>query len=552
RPALVLAVVVAASAVVRLSAVQPTVAYPWPFAGMVFRFLCTDFFRNRATFGAITDAAMFLEGLGLFVAGVTLVGQNRALGHRLLTMVTCGAAGVAALNIGQLFTASLRTGDTWNALVMSIDAIRITVAFPDLNAAGSYLAMGLLLAAGLAFAALGRDETLGRAGVGRWLGLLWLPVVPFLALGLWLTGSRTALVAVTPAACALLPVASRASRWSAWGAICVAVLVVVLSLPFAGDRFSLSTESPRPVRVAVNYRLETTRAAFRMIAERPVFGVGVGSFYARSGEYFTPAFRKEIPGENAHNNFLQVLAELGVIGFVPFLWIIGVVGAAVATGWRSGRLPAAATAGAAGLVAFILTWLAGHPLLIFEVATAFWLVLAAVAALAVEGGVETGHPTRDHLWRWAAALIVVIAVASVPLRGRDAAQRANLTNAAIGLSAWETDDGGARFRRMIDRAAQFYVPADATSMRLPVRLERNSRDGAAVNLEIQLDGELANRVRIEGTNWSEVAMVLPRPRHDQGHRSVQISIVNVERGAEGGRPLSLDIGEPTLTTLERR
>jgi hypothetical protein len=243
---------------------------------------------------------------------------------------------------------------------------------------------------------------------------------------------------------------------------------------------------------------------------------------------------------------------LGVIGFVPFLWIIGVVGAAVATGWRSGRLPAAATAGAAGLVAFILTWLAGHPLLIFEVATAFWLVLAAVAALAVEGGVETGHPTRDDLWRWAAALIVVIAVASVPLRGRDAAQRANLTNAAIGLSAWEMDDGGARFRRMIDRAAQFYVPADATSMRLPVRLERNSRDGAAVNLEIQLDGELANRVRIEGTNWSEVAMVLPRTAPSRSYRTVGLSVVSSESGA-GGRPQELvEIGVPLIAEPGKR
>ncbi|HEX7484919.1 MAG TPA: hypothetical protein VF332_02110, partial [Vicinamibacterales bacterium] len=254
RPALVLAVVVAASGVVRLSAVQPTVAYPWPFAGMVFRFLYTDFFRNRATFGAIADAAFFLEGLGLFVAGVTLVGQNRALGHRLLTMVTCGAAGVAALNIGQLLMASLSTGDVWDALVRSIHTIRITAAFPDLNAAGSYLAMDLLLSVGLAFAALGHDETGGRAGAGHRLGLLWLPVVPVLAIGLWLTGSRTALVAVVPAAFALLPVVFRAPRWAAWGAIGAAVLAVALSLPLAGGRFSVSTETRRPVRVAVNYR----------------------------------------------------------------------------------------------------------------------------------------------------------------------------------------------------------------------------------------------------------------------------------------------------------
>jgi hypothetical protein len=75
--------------------------------------------------------------------------------------------------------------------------------------------------------------------------------------------------------------------------------------------------------------------------------------------------------------------------------------------------------GAAGLAAFILTSLTGHPLLIFEVATAFWLVLGAVAALAVTEGeaVRPGRPSRLPAGEWAALVLAIAAIASVPFRG---------------------------------------------------------------------------------------------------------------------------------------
>jgi O-antigen ligase len=150
-----------------------------------------------------------------------------------------------------------------------------------------------------------------------------------------------------------------------------------------------------------------------------VFGVGVGAFFERSAEYVTPAFRTIVPRENAHNNFLQVLAELGIVGFVPFVWVLGAVAWSVVRSWRTGRLSAAAVGGAAGLAAFVMTWLSGHPLLIFEVATAFWLVLGTVAALAIGDEAETsGERRRGARARgWIVLLLVAAAIASVPFRG---------------------------------------------------------------------------------------------------------------------------------------
>jgi O-antigen ligase len=367
-PAIALAAVVTASALVQLNAAKPDIV----------------------RFGAA--AALFLEGLGLFAAVVVTGLRVTDFGTRLLAMVSVGAAGVGAFSIVRLVTVSLRQPDVWTALAQYIETIRISAAFPDPNAAGSYLAMGLLVAVGVSLGRQFEPPGAGR-GVGeRRLGLLWLAAIPIIASGLWLTGSRAAFVAAVVASVTFVPLARRAPRRLARRAALALVIALMATLPFAAERLSPPEATGRALPRAFSIRVEMARTAGRMIASHPVFGVGVGAFFARSGDYIAPAFREIVPRENAHNNFLQVLAELGIVGFVPFMWVLGAAAWSVVRAWRAGRLPAAAVGGAAGLAAFVMTWLTGPPLLIFEVATAFWLVLGAVAALAASAFV----PLRGH------------------------------------------------------------------------------------------------------------------------------------------------------------
>jgi hypothetical protein len=69
------------------------------------------------------------------------------------------------------------------------------------------------------------------------------------------------------------------------------------------------------------FRPEIYLAAFRMLAEVPLMGLGQGNFYRLSAiPSFSqsPFLTETLNGENAHNYFIQVLTENGVIGFCIF------------------------------------------------------------------------------------------------------------------------------------------------------------------------------------------------------------------------------------------
>jgi O-antigen ligase len=396
-PALVLGVVVAASVFVQSNVAPLSLDAPGLFIRTAWRFLSTNYCGPRAAFAAVGPGMAVLAGLGLFAAAVLLTARDAGLATRVAAMAAWGAFGVAAVNLQRLVTVSLRTGEFWTAIRRFVSTVRFTAAFPDVNAAGSYLAMGLVVTLGLTV----------QAWEGRRLvrGAAWGLMAIATGAALLLTGSRAALIAVVPALLVLL-FASRLSKRFVRVAVLVVLVVAAAVLPVLSSRFI-------PADRAVSYRLETTRAALKMVSDHPVFGLGQGAFYDASARYFSAGFRQSVPRENAHNYFLQVLAELGIVGFAPFVWMIGRVGLRTLQAIRRGCVPMASAGAAAGLLAFCITWLSGHPMLVFEPATAFWIALGATGgAFAASPANEDERPWERH----AAAAIVVFVMASVPFR----------------------------------------------------------------------------------------------------------------------------------------
>jgi len=79
---------------------------------------------------------------------------------------------------------------------------------------------------------------------------------------------------------------------------------------------------------SLGYRLSFWRAGLQMFRENPLIGVGVGQFRYRFADYATIQFLRQ---PDAHNIYVEQLAETGLVGFALFLWVIG---SAIRDLWR--------------------------------------------------------------------------------------------------------------------------------------------------------------------------------------------------------------------------
>jgi O-antigen ligase len=107
--------------------------------------------------------------------------------------------------------------------------------------------------------------------------------------------------------------------------------------------------------------------------------------------------------ENAHNQFLQFAAELGAVGLVAFLLVL----------WSALTLSSALTwqvSAAAALSAFLITCLAGHPLLMPLVAYPFWMMVGVTA------GGQRASPGELAALRRGVLVVIIALVATMPLR----------------------------------------------------------------------------------------------------------------------------------------
>jgi O-antigen ligase len=125
-------------------------------------------------------------------------------------------------------------------------------------------------------------------------------------------------------------------------------------------------------------------AGWEMFMETPVFGVGIGRYYQMSEIYFSRAQIQQLePGsaykrENAHNYFLQVAAETGIVGFALFvgflLWLL-------VRRWDFRGRSKNSAAGMA-IIGLLVMSLTGHPLLVQSI----FFMSCAMAALIVDNG----------------------------------------------------------------------------------------------------------------------------------------------------------------------
>ena len=428
-----------------------------------------------------------LAASGLLLAALALVRQTPALAMRV------AATTVAAMVAMALFTAAgvaqhLASRDFAGWLIYQyVTSERAARHLADVNAAGSqYVLAGLIAFAG---AVLQPRR--------RWL---WIAPIALMLPAAWLTGSRTAAVAGVAVGVALVAAARwpqhRPSRLQLAAVGTVAVVMMIAG----GVILARGANEKEAAGRAVRLRVQFSETSARMIASAPVYGVGIGRYHGLSGDFMPDELRGLYGHENAHNYFAQQFAELGLVGGLLFLWLVV---AAARAAWPS--ITAGHAAGAALLaaaLAYIVTCVTGHPLLVAEAALPFWIVLgSAIGTVAHAGGPRPA---------WAMPATAVIAlVLAVPLASAATSDRSQAPRER-GYFDPERVDG--RTGRWTSRHAVTYVSSAPGFLTLTVRAA-NRPGELPFELSTEIDGALADRRVIPSDRWTTIELPV-RPRRN--------------------------------------
>ncbi len=218
--------------------------------------------------------------------------------------------------------------------------------FEQPNPYGGYLGLTLPLAAGLVFAWI---VPMGRRISAKWLvwaggtgALMAAALVMSWSRGAWL-GFGAALGVM------IIAVVARSGRAAVLGMVLAVLLVYLLLaggmsvLPqsliqrFADFAPYLGVADVRGIEVtdanfAVLERMAHWQAALGMWADHPWLGVGTGNYEVAYAQYALPQW--SLPLGHAHNYYLNIGAEAGLIGLLAYLALWG---AALMFCWRAAR-----------------------------------------------------------------------------------------------------------------------------------------------------------------------------------------------------------------------
>jgi O-antigen ligase len=140
----------------------------------------------------------------------------------------------------------------------------------------------------------------------------------------FLSGSRGGMLAIV-AELVILAVVSVKQKRGLRTAIGIGVfltIVVALLIWIGGGELSrrISTVGMSHSEISADVRFNIDRDGFRMFLKKPVLGWGLGAFpvvYPQFRTFYTNFFVNE-----AHNDYLQLLVEMGLLGFGTMLWFL--------------------------------------------------------------------------------------------------------------------------------------------------------------------------------------------------------------------------------------
>lgn len=319
------------------------------------------------------DVSVAVENVGFFFAPFAalffLLGRvewDRRLLRTVVLIVAAEALVVALVGFGQYAAGEL----FWNDKVIAGNEahawFRVNSVFFDPNIMGRFLAIAMVVLAGVATYARVRREALAAAGV-------------FAALlaGLAITFSQSSLLALIGGVLVLA-----LARWGLRNAVGAAIAVA------AGLALSMAAVDGGGLEAETSGRTGLISGGLELAGDRPLHGYGSGSFPEQFEQRFGGG---EGIAVASHTEPVTVAAEQGILGLVPYLALLA------ATAWaliaksgltlRGARDPVAATVLAA--FAAMVVHSLGYAAFLIDPIT--WTLLGVAAALPAAARLSAGE-----------------------------------------------------------------------------------------------------------------------------------------------------------------
>jgi len=144
---------------------------------------------------------------------------------------------------------------------------------------------------------------------------------------IFLSGSRGGMLAIVVELVVLAGLLIKQKRGlrTAIGVSVFVAIIVGLLVWIGGGELSrrIATAGPEHSELAADIRNYINRDGLRMFLKRPILGWGLGAFpvvYPEFRTFYTNFFVNE-----AHNDYLQLLIETGLLGFATMLWFVATI-----------------------------------------------------------------------------------------------------------------------------------------------------------------------------------------------------------------------------------
>lgn len=257
-------------------------------------------------------------------------------------------------------------------LSCAINLPRVRASFATPNAMGIYLAVLTPLLFGLAFFYL-----------KGWKKYLIALVTALGAVGILMTFSAGAVIGFFSS---ILFMAVVRKNKLILGLLLVVLLIAPFVIPRNLKDWAKKVDYNPVVFICGQERITLYATAINMIKQHPVIGVGVNTFSRNYGKYKLAEMEKYAPTQDrmyAHNNFLHMGGEVGLLGLGIFLWFLVML---FRSGWQvykkseSYFLKITALSLLACVIAFLINGLT-ETSLYNQIGVVFWFVVGLLLCL---------------------------------------------------------------------------------------------------------------------------------------------------------------------------